>query len=131
MMIFGQPQWKDIELVIAGEHGVEGREIAKCLLHHLRTRIHKYPMHRGNDVAELVRTRGRQKQTKRKLALGFLVGRTDNLAEVIDVIVGSFRSRARIKRRAIPPAHYTLQNTNFEERDELLLGVDLAASCRC
>ena len=55
MMVLGQPQREDIELVIAGEHRIERREIAKRLLHHLRAGIHKDPMHSGNDVAKLLR----------------------------------------------------------------------------
>ena len=73
MMVLCQPQRKDVELVIAWKHGVEGGEITKRLLHDLRPRIHKYPMHRGNDVAELLWAARRQQQTKGKLAMGLLV----------------------------------------------------------
>ena len=78
--------------MIAGKHRIEGGEIAKRFLHHLRPRIHKDTMHSGNDVAELLRAARRQKQTQRKLTLGFLVQRPDDLAQVIDVVVGGFGS---------------------------------------
>ena len=51
MMVFSQPQRKDVELVIAGEHGVEGGEIAKRLLHHLSPGIDEDPMHSGDGVS--------------------------------------------------------------------------------
>ena len=60
MMVLCQPQRKDVELVIAGEHGIEGGEIAKRLLHHLRSRIDEDPMHRGHNVAELLRASRRE-----------------------------------------------------------------------
>ena len=49
MMVFGQPQREDIEFVIAGEHGIEGGEIAKRLLHHLSPGIDEDPMHGGGQ----------------------------------------------------------------------------------
>ena len=127
MMVLCQPQRKDVELVIAWKHGVEGGEIAKRLLHHLRPRIDEDPMHRGNNVAELLRASRREQEAKRELALGLLVERPDNFAEVVYVIVCGLRSRAGFQRGGIPPAHHARQNPDFEERDELLLGVDLAA----
>ena len=60
MVVFCQPQREDIELVVAGEHRIEGGEIAKRLLHHLRSRIDEDPMHSGNNVAELLRASRRE-----------------------------------------------------------------------
>ena len=51
MMVLGEPQWEDIELVIAREHRVEGGEIAKGFLHHLSPCIHKHSMDGRNDVS--------------------------------------------------------------------------------
>ena len=39
MMVFREPQRKDVELAVAGEHRIERGEIAKRLFHHLRPRI--------------------------------------------------------------------------------------------
>jgi len=74
---------------------------------------------------------GSQEQAKRKLTLGLLVERTDDFAEVIDVVVGSFRPGSGIERRAISPAHNPLQHSDLEERYELFLGVDLIPGRRC
>ena len=58
VMIFGQPHRKDVELVVARKHGVEGREIAERLFHHLGAGIYENPMHRWHDIVKLVRALG-------------------------------------------------------------------------
>ncbi len=51
VMIFRQPHREDIELAIAGKHGIERGEIAKRLFHHLRARIDEDPMHGWDGIA--------------------------------------------------------------------------------
>lgn len=55
VMILGQPHWEDVELVISGEHRVEGRQVPKCLLHHLSARIDEDAVHGGRNPTKLVR----------------------------------------------------------------------------
>src|SRR6266851_931578 len=87
MMIFGQPQREDIELVVAREHRIERGEIAKRLLHHLRSCVDEDPVYCRSGIAELFRTTSREQQPQRVFSLSFLVERADDLAQVIDTIV--------------------------------------------
>ena len=70
-------------------------------------------------------------QAKGVLPLRFLVESTDHLAEVVDVVVRRLRSCSRFERSRVSATHHPAENSHFEERDELLLGVDLLASRRC
>ncbi len=127
MVILRQPHRKDIELVVAGEHGIERRQISECLFHDLRPRIDEGSMHGWRDAAQFIHAACGHKEAKRELALRLLVERTNDFAEVIDLRIGGARSGSGIKRREIPSAHHARQHSNFEERDELLLRIDLAA----
>ena len=42
---------EDVELVVAGEHRIERRQVAKRLFHDLRPRIDEDAMHSGHDIA--------------------------------------------------------------------------------
>ena len=35
MMVLGQPHWKDVELLVAGKHGVERGQVSQSFFHHL------------------------------------------------------------------------------------------------
>ena len=84
-------------------------------------------MHGGRDVAQLLRAAGGQQQAQRVFALRLLVERADDFAQVIDAAVGGLRAGAGFERGGIAPAHHARQHADFEEGDELLLRVDLAA----
>ncbi len=68
-----------------------------------------------------------QQQAERVFALGLLVERADDFAQVIDAAVRGLRARSGFERSGIASAHHARQDADFEKRDELLLGVDLAA----
>ena len=85
-------------------------------------------MNSGSDPAKLFRAARRDKKPKGELALGLLVERTNDIAEIVNIVIGSPGSSARLQRGRVPSAHYAGQDTDFEERDELLLGINLAAS---
>ena len=126
-MILCQPHRKDVELAVAGKHGVERGKIAQRLFHDLRPRIDEDAMHGGRNAAQLVHAVRGHKEAKRELALRLFVERADDIAQVIDLRVGGARSCAGFKRGRVVSAHHARQHADFEERDELLLRVDLAA----
>ncbi len=97
-MVLCEPQWKDIELVIAGEHRIKGGQVAQRLFHHLRSGIDEDAMHSGYDVAQLLLTASCQQQPQGVFPLGLLIERADDFAQVIDMVVGSFRARAGFER---------------------------------
>ena len=70
MMVLREPQRKDIELVIAGEHRIERGQVAKRLFHHLRSGIDEDAMHSGDGVAQLLLAASCQQQPQRVFALG-------------------------------------------------------------
>ena len=72
-MVFRQPHRKDVELSIAGKHGVERRKIAQRLFHHLRPRIDEDTMHGGRNAAQFVHAARGHKEAERELALRLFV----------------------------------------------------------
>src|SRR6185437_15567088 len=116
MVFFTEPHRKDIELLVAGEHGIESTEIAKGLLDHLCPRIDEDPMHGGSGTAELLRAIGSEQQAQRVFTLRFLVQLADDKAQVIDAAVGSLRTGACFERSGIASAHYARQHAHFEKR---------------
>ncbi len=103
MVVFSQPQREDIELLIAGEHRIERREIAKRLFHHLGAGIDEDPMHSGSDVAKLLWAAGGEQQAEREFALRLLVERADDFAQVIDVVVRGLRACSGFERSVSRP----------------------------
>ena len=96
MVILCQPHREDIEFLIAGEHRVERREVSKRLLHHLGASVHKDAMHSGRDALKLFRTARCDQEPEREFALRLLVEGTDDIAEIVYVVVGSPCPGARI-----------------------------------
>ena len=128
MMVLCQPQREDIELLIAGEHRIERREVAKRLLHHLRARIDKDPMHSW-DVSRgaVPALRPASSRRRENSPCAFLSSERMTSLRSSTLAVGGLRACAGFERSGIASAHHAGQHTDFEKRDELLLCVDLAA----
>ena len=130
MVVLGQPHGEYIEFLVAGKHRVERGEIAERFFHDLRSRIDENAMHGGRDGSQPIQAARSHKKTKPVFALCLLVERTDDLAEVIDLRVCGPGSCSGFERCEIMPAHDARQYADLEERNELLLGVDLTPRCR-
>ena len=61
----------------------------------------------------------------------FLIEGADDFTQVIHIAVRSLCSCSRFERGGIAAAHHSGEYAYFEERDELLLGIDLTAGRRC
>src|SRR5258708_2127151 len=108
MVVFRQPQREDIELVVAREHRIKSREIAKRLFHHLRSCIDEDPMYCWSGIAELFRAMSREQQPQRVFPLGLLVERANDLTQIVDTVVRGLGSCAGVKRSGIASAHHSL-----------------------
>src|SRR5690348_420608 len=83
VMVFAQPHREDVELPVAGEQCVERGKITKRLLHNLRARFNEDAMHSGRDGMKLACAACSHEQPQGVFALGFLIERTDDLAQII------------------------------------------------
>ena len=124
-MVFSEPQRKDVEARVAGEHGVERRQVSQRLLHDLAPGVHEDSVNGWHGVAEFVHAAGCDQKAHGVLALGGPVERADDLAQFFHVGLGGFGSGSGFKRGGVLAAQYAVKNTDFEEADELLLVLNL------
>src|SRR6185437_10083187 len=89
VVVFAEPHWEDIEFSVAGEDGIERREVSKSLLHDLGARFDEDTMHSRSKGMEVFHAAGRDEQPEGVFTLSFLVERANDLAQVIDGDIGS------------------------------------------
>ena len=84
VVVLGQPHREDVKPAVTGKHGIERREIPEGCLDDLGARLHENAMHSWSDPEQLGLAASRNQKTERVFALGLLIERADELAQVID-----------------------------------------------
>jgi len=103
-VILRQPHREDVELAIAGKHGIEGREIAERLFHDLRPRIDEDAMHGGGLPRNSSTLARGHKKAKRESPCAFLSSERMTSPRSSTCVFAAPRSGPGFKRRRIAPA---------------------------
>ncbi len=124
-MVFSQPHREDLELLVAGEKGVERGQVPDRLFHDLGPGVDEGPVHGGAAIAELLGAVAGQKDGEAVEPLGLLVQRPDRIAQVVYDHIGGLGAGRSFLRGGVAGADHAREHADLEEAGELLLLVDL------